>query len=96
MSIIQRISGGGPARRAFQPRVFFVLLLAAAALCGCVRYDMTLTNGERITNVRKPEYNPKGGYWTYTSPSGKKYTISASRVVNVVPHGDTNGMFNSP
>ena len=63
MSTIERISAAKPVRRALNPRAFFALLLAAAALCGCARrYDMTLTNGGRVTNVRKPIRSKEGGY----------------------------------
>jgi len=90
MSIIERISVQRPARRALNPRTLFVLLLAAAVLCGCARYDITLTNGGSVTNVRKPKLDKQRGSWTYVTSDGKTNIISASRVINVVPHGEKN------
>ena len=89
MSIMKRISAPRPARRAFNPRSLFVLLLAAAALCGCARYDMTLTNGGKVTNVRKPKFNKDGGYWSYIAANGVTNIIPAGRVVSVGPHEKT-------
>ena len=88
MSIIERISGHRPVRRALIPRAIFASLLTAAALCGCVRYDMTLTNGGAVTNVRKPILDKQGASWIYISHDGKTNSISASRVVKIVPHGE--------
>ena len=78
-------------RRSFPLRTVFALLLTAATLCGCVRYDMTLTDGGKMTNIRKPKYYPQNGYYICTLASGKTITIPASHVVSVVPHGDTSG-----
>jgi len=91
MSTIEHISAPRPVRRALSPRTIFALLLTAAAFCGCVRrYDVTLTNGGRMTNVRKPTRSKEGGVYTVTTSSGQTITIPASRVVNIVPHGDKN------
>jgi hypothetical protein len=91
MNIIERMAAPRPVRRALARPIIFALLLAASAFCGCVHYDMTLTNGGRVTNVRKPTYNAEGGYWTYVTADGKHITLPASRVVSVVPHGDKKG-----
>jgi len=89
MSIIERISARGTVRPALNPRTLFALLLTAAALCGCARrYDITLTNGGRMENVRKPVRSKEGGDWTCTTASGQKLTISSSRVLSIVPHGE--------
>jgi hypothetical protein len=91
MIFIERIAARRPGWRGLHRPIIFALLLAATALCGCVHYDMTLTNGGRVTNVRKPTYNAEGGYWTYVTADGKHITLPASRVVSVVPHGDKKG-----
>jgi hypothetical protein len=95
MSIIKRILVPRSIRRTPGPRTLFVLLLTAAALCGCARrYDILLVNGDRVTNVRKPTFDTQAGYWTFVA-GGAKHVISAGRVVNIVPHGDTNWMFSN-
>jgi len=43
-----------------------------------------------MTNVRKPTRSKEGGVYTVTTSSGQTITIPASRVVNIVPHGDKN------
>jgi hypothetical protein len=96
MSIVEPISAHRPVGRALKPRALFALLLTAAALCGCARYDMTLTNGGQVTNVRKPELDKQGGYWSYVTASGQKIKIPASRVVTIVPHGDKDQMLTHP
>jgi hypothetical protein len=88
MSIFERVSDPRPIRCARQRRAFFALLLAAATLCGCARYDVTLTNGGKVTNVPKPVRSKEGGYYTIITPGGQKLIISSSRVVAIVPHGD--------
>jgi hypothetical protein len=94
MSIIEIISSPRPIRPALRPPTLLALLLAAA-LCGCVRYDMTLTNGGKMTNVRKPVRSQDGTYYTIKTADGKSYTIPASRVVNIAPHGDTKSEFHN-
>jgi hypothetical protein len=96
MSIIERIAARKPAGRALNPRAIFALLLTAAALCGCARYDMTLTNGGTVTNVRRPKLDKEGGCWIYVTASGQKIKIPASRVVTIVPHGDKDQMLTNP
>ncbi len=93
MSTIKRISAPRPARRPLGPRTLFALLLTAAALCACARYDMTLTNGGSVTNVPKPTRSKDGSYWSFVTAGGKTNVIPASRVLNVYRHGDTNWMF---
>jgi hypothetical protein len=95
MSIIEIISSARPVRPTLRPRTFLALLLAAATLCGCVRYDMTLTNDGRMTNVRKPVRSKDGTYYTIKTADGKTFTIPASRVVSIVPHGDTKSEFHN-
>jgi len=93
MSTIERISAAGAVRRVLSARTWFSLLLAASVFCGCVRYDMTLTNGAKVTNVPKPVRSKDGSYYTIKMNNGQTYIIPAGRVVNIAPHGDTNWMF---
>ena len=89
MSTMKRISDPRPARRALHPRSLFVLLLAAATLCGCVRYDMTLTNGGKVTNIRKPKISKDHSYWSYVTDNGTTNIVPAGRVISVGPHEKT-------
>jgi hypothetical protein len=90
MKTTQSISAPGQVGRAGF-RAIFVVLLAAAVFCGCARYDVLMTNGRGMTNVRKPVRSEDGTYYTVKLPSGKVETIPAGRVVAIVPHGDTSG-----
>jgi hypothetical protein len=74
----------------------FALLLAAATLCGCVRYDMTLTNGQRVSNIRKPARSKDGTTYTFVSADGKTFTVPARRVISIAPHQETKGEFSNP
>ena len=65
---------------------FILFLSGAALLCGCAHYDMTLTNGARITNVRKPVVNKATGQVDYTDVAGHKMHIALSRLVEIQPH----------
>jgi hypothetical protein len=63
-----------------------ILLSLCAGLSGCARYDMQLTNGMRITNVKKPVVNKSAGVVEYTDAAGHKMTVSMARVVEIEPH----------
>ncbi len=94
MSIIESISDRRPVRRAYQPRIVFALLAVAALLCGCARhYDITLVNNQTVTNVRIPNVKNPGPTYTYITAGGHQFTIPASHVAYISPHGDTNWMF---
>jgi hypothetical protein len=47
---------------------------------------MTLTNGQRITNVSKPYYNRDDGAFYYKDVTGKIHHVSKGRVVEIDPH----------
>ena len=95
MSTDERISAAKTARRALKPGNFLVLLLAAGVICGCARrYDITLTNGQQLTNVRKPKLNKAEGYYYYVDGRGRTNVISAARVVEIDPH--QKATFTSP
>lgn len=75
------------ARRALRARTFAALLLAAGVLAGCARrYDMILTNGQKLTNIRKPTRNQQGGYYSFIDARGHTNFISVARVTLVEPH----------
>jgi hypothetical protein len=83
------------ARHLSPARHGLVLLLAAATLAGCARrYDMILTNGGELTNVRKPTRDEKGGFYTYVDGRGQTNLVSIARVVEIHPH--QKATFTSP
>ena len=53
-------------------------------------YDMTLTNGMRITNVTKPVLDRGEGAFYYKNVAGTVRHISAGRVVEIKPHSGKN------
>ncbi len=66
-------------------------LLCLLLLAGCAhRYDITLTNGERITNVTKPVRDREKGVFTYKDVAGHDHYVSAGRVVDIGPHSNKN------
>jgi hypothetical protein len=62
-------------------------LVMALLLAGCAQhYDMTLTNGVRVTNVTKPILNEDSGSYTYKDVAGNVRHVSQSRVLEIKPH----------
>ena len=81
----------------FSMKRFVLMALAAALLAGCVRYDMLLTNGGRITNVSKPRFDATNGIYSYKDVTGRERYVSAGRVVQIMPHSRKNeNGFNNP
>lgn|GEM_PF-2200168 len=73
--------------RALPARTILALLLAAGVVAGCARrYDMILTNGGQLIDVRKPTRDPSGGFYSYVDGRGKTNFISVARVVEIHPH----------
>jgi hypothetical protein len=65
------------------------LLLGAVLLTGCLhRYDITLTNGMKMTRVSKPKLNKETGLYTFKDIRGQKKTIAGARVVEIAPHSE--------
>ncbi len=64
-----------------------VLLTACVILSGCVKYQVTLNNGQSFTVLGKPKLDQETNIYTYKS-GGKKQEISAGRVVSIVPAGE--------
>ena len=66
-----------------------LLLLGAVFLAGCMHnYDLTLTNGMKITRVSKPKFNKETGVYTFRDIKGRTNSINAARVTEIAPHSD--------
>jgi hypothetical protein len=65
----------------------FVLVLL---LTGCMRYDVTFTNGLKITSVSKPRLNKQTGDYTFVDGSGRKVNVKQGRVLLIQPHQKSN------
>jgi uncharacterized protein DUF903 len=64
-------------------------LLSAGLLTGCAQhYDITLTNGSRVTYVTKPILDKETGVFTYKDVAGHEHKVNAGRVVEIGPHSD--------
>ncbi|MBI1176009.1 YgdI/YgdR family lipoprotein [bacterium] len=69
-------------------RLLLVLTLALCALAGgCVKYRVTLNNGETFTVLGKPKFDKVNRVYTYKS-GGEKQTISAGLVTSIEPASD--------
>jgi hypothetical protein len=66
--------------------------LLAAALCGCARYDITETNGIKLVNVKWPVRSADGTYYTVHLADGQTIKFPSSRLISVVPHGESNSV----
>jgi hypothetical protein len=67
------------------------LFSSTALLAGCAhRYDITLTNGVRLTNVTKPVLHRDDGVFIYKDVTGKEHHVNAARVVDIGPHSNKN------
>ena len=64
-------------------------LVATLLLAGCAQhYDMTLTNGVRVTNISKPVFDRAAGTFTYKDLNGNVKHVFAGRVVEIAPHSE--------
>ena len=64
-----------------------VILLALLALSACrTPYDITLTNGMKITGVSKPKYDQVSGSYIFKDASGRTNFIPRMRVSVIEPH----------
>jgi hypothetical protein len=71
-------------------KLLFPSLAAVLLLAGCAHhYDLTLTNGIRVTNVSKPILDKNAGTYTYKDASGQERQIPASRVVEIDAHSSS-------
>jgi hypothetical protein len=70
----------------YQMKKTLVLLLMITALVGCrTRYDITLSNGSKISGVSKPQLDRNSGYYVFTEASGKTNFIPSMRVSLIEP-----------
>jgi len=67
--------------------LLLVLMVVAATVSGCVKYRVTLNNGQTFTVLGKPKYDETEGIYRYKS-GGEEQIISAGRVVSIEPAGD--------
>jgi hypothetical protein len=66
------------------------VLAVTLLLAGCAHhYDMTLTNGIRITNVTKPVLNNDTEQFSYKDVAGNEHRVSAARVLEIKPHSNS-------
>lgn len=65
----------------------FVALLLAALLTGCVKYRVSLNNGESFTVLGKPKLDKENGVYRYKA-GGKEQVIPSGRVNSIVPAAD--------
>jgi hypothetical protein len=71
------------------------LLLVCALLSGCVKYRITLNNGESFTVLGKPKHDKENGVYRYKS-GGEEHAIRSSRVISIEPAaGDAESKFRS-
>lgn len=72
------------------------VLVTALLLAGCAQhYDMTLTDGVRVTNVTKPILNEEAGSYSYKDVAGNVRHVSQSRVLEIKPHSRRNDALSS-
>lgn len=64
------------------------LLVVCTLTSGCIKYQMTLNNGQSFTVLGKPKFNEANNTYTYKA-GGQQQVISAGRVVSISPVGDT-------
>jgi hypothetical protein len=62
------------------------LSLAIVCLAGCARYDVTLNNGSRLINMRRPALDKNTGIYTIKDAAGNKHRIPRSRISLIEPH----------
>jgi hypothetical protein len=66
-------------------------LFSAALLAGCARrYDITMVNGERVSNVTRPILDRDRGAFFYKDVTGQEHHVFAGKVVEIWPHSNKN------
>ena len=63
------------------------MLLACVLFSGCVKYRVTLNNGESFTVLGKPKHDKENGVYRYKS-GGEEHAIRSSRVISIEPAAD--------
>ena len=64
-----------------------VLLATCTILAGCVKYRVTLTNGQSFTVLGKPKLDKEQNIYHYKSGGQDQY-VSRGRVVSIEPASD--------
>ena len=64
-----------------------VLLATCTILAGCVKYRVTLTNGQSFTVLGKPKLDKEQNVYHYKSGGQDQY-VSRGRVVSIEPASD--------
>jgi len=81
-------------------KLFPTLLVSLAILTGCSSgYDITLSNGNRITGVSKPRLNKETSMYEFKDAAGHPQSVHSMRVRQIGPHGDSDldpGSFKAP
>ena len=66
-----------------------VVMTGCLVLTGCVKYQVTLNNGQSFTVLGKPKYDSSNNTYTYKS-GGQEQVVSAGRVVSIEPVGSSD------
>lgn len=53
---------------------------------GCTGYDITLSNGSKISGVSKPRLDPESRVYVFKDASGQPGYVNAGRVRVIEPH----------
>jgi hypothetical protein len=70
-------------------RIAVLLLLAVCVGAGgCVKYRVTLNNGETFTVLGKPKYDEFNRVYRYKA-GGEEQTVSEGRVIRIAPASDS-------
>jgi hypothetical protein len=68
------------------PGLLILALTLALTTSGCAGYDVTLKNRTMYTNVRKPKYDKKTGFYKITTVSGRSFEVKRSQIDVIEPH----------
>ena len=75
---------------------FSLFLLTAILATGCKsNYDITLSNGAKITGISKPKLDKKTDRYVYKDAAGVEKSVPAMRVREIQPHEEGNSQFRS-
>jgi hypothetical protein len=67
------------------------LLFAITVLTGCkTSYDVTLSDGKKITGVSKPVLDETKGQYQFKTADGQGVKVPASRIRLIEPHGESS------
>lgn len=77
-----------PGRKRDQPdmKKLIVMLFAVVCLSGCARYDVSLNNGTRMVNMRRPVLDKQNHIYIIKDASGNKHEVPQGKVSLIEPH----------